>query len=165
MTSACTRAVTSEPVAPTPARNATEASLLPTTVEALPLMDVATFGELMSQLKGTPVVVNLWGSGCGPCRDEAPMLTAAARANPGVQFLGVDVEDSREGALRFLTTYNVPYPSVFDPSNVIKVSLGAFGQPDTYFYDANGDLVDHMVGALSQTSLDTGLARIATLAR
>ena len=163
ITAACTGGTTPEPtssVVPTPATNAVEVPLLPTTVDALPLTDVATFNELMGQLKGTPVVVNLWGSWCEPCKAEAPLLTAAAKAHPGVQFLGVNILDSRTGALGFLTTYDVPYPSVFDPPGAIKVSLGAFGQPDTYFYNANGDQVDKAVGALSQTSLDAGLAQI-----
>ena len=146
---------------PTPAVNATDAPLLPTTVDALPPTDVAGFHELLGQLKGTPVVVNIWGSWCGPCISEAPMLTTAARANPGVQFVGVDILDSRAGALGFLTTYQVPYPSLFDPAAAIRIDLGAIGQPDTYFYDANGAQVSEVIGILSQTTLDAGLAKIA----
>jgi cytochrome c biogenesis protein CcmG, thiol:disulfide interchange protein DsbE len=149
-------------VVPTPASNAAQAALLPTTVNALPFMDVATFRELLGQLKGTPVVVNVWASWCIPCKSEAPMLSAAARAHPDVQFVGVDILDSRSGALGFLTTYAIPYPSVLDPSAAIKVDLGASGQPDTFFFDANGTQATEVLGILSQTSLDAGLAKIAT---
>jgi len=89
------------------------------------------------------------------------MLVAAARTHPGVQFLGVDVDDSRSGALGFLTTFNVPYPSLFDPTHAIRLDLGGIGTPDTYFYDANSTQVDAVIGILSQTSLDAGLAKIA----
>ena len=75
--------------------------------------------------------------------------------------MGVDILDSRNGALGFLTTYDVPYPSLFDPAAAIKIDLGVFGQPDTFFYDANGTQVTEVVGILSQTSLDAGLAKIA----
>jgi cytochrome c biogenesis protein CcmG/thiol:disulfide interchange protein DsbE len=133
---------------------------LPTTVDALPTVDVAGFQQLLGQLKGTPVVVNLWANWCGPCKTEAPMLTAAAKANPDVQFLGVDLSDSRAGALDFLTKYAVPYPSVFDPTSAIKTQMGAIGQPDTYFYDANGTQVSEVIGPLTQDALDAGLAKI-----
>lgn len=163
ITAACTGGTTPNPssVLPTPAANATTVPLLPTTVNGLPATDVATFHELLGQLKGTPVVVNVWGSWCGPCKSEAPLLSAAARAHPGVQFVGVDIEDSRDGALGFLTTYDITYPSVFDPGGAIKTDLGAIGQPDTFFYDANGTQVDAVIGVLSQASLDAGLAKAA----
>jgi len=148
-------------VIPTLAANATTAPLLPTTVNALPSTDVATFHELLSQLKGTPVVVNIWANWCDPCKVEAPLLSAAARAHRGVQFVGVDIQDSRDQALGFLTRYNVPYPSLFDPAGAIKTDLGTIGQPDTYFYDANGTRVDAVIGPLTQPSLDAGLAKIA----
>jgi len=149
-------------VVPTPAANATVAPLLPSTVDGLPPTDVVRFHELLTQLKGIPVVLNIWASSCDPCKAEAPLLSAAVRAHPGVQFVGVDIQDSRDGALGFLTTYDVPYPSLFDPAGAIKTDLGAIGQPDTFFYDANGTQVDAVIGPLTQPSLDIGLARIAS---
>src|SRR5438094_202055 len=59
---------------------------------ALPQLDPARFRQLLAQLRGKPVVVNIWASWCGPCIAEAPDLAAAAREFQGrVQFLGVDV--------------------------------------------------------------------------
>jgi cytochrome c biogenesis protein CcmG/thiol:disulfide interchange protein DsbE len=123
-------------------------------------MDAATFEQLLGQLKGTPVVVNIWGSWCIPCKAEAPMLTAAAKANRKVQFVGADILDSRDGALGFLAQYDVPYPSVFDPGGTIKTQMGAIGQPDTFFYDANGTQVSEVIGPLTQDALSAGLAKI-----
>ena len=152
-------AVSSAPA--TPAMNATSAPSLPSTVNELPPLNVDQFHALLAQLKGTPVVVNVWAAWCGPCRIETPLLVAAAKANPGVQFLGVDIEDSIGGARNFLTTYGVTYPSVFDLSGAIKTDLGAFGQPDTYFYDARGTQVGAVLGPLTSTTLHAGLAKAA----
>jgi cytochrome c biogenesis protein CcmG, thiol:disulfide interchange protein DsbE len=143
----------------TPAVNATTAPALPTSVNELPTMDVAQFHTLMRQLKGTPVVVNVWGAWCAPCRTETPLLVAAARSNPGVQFLGVDVQDSFNGARDFLRTYGVTYPSVFDPTAAIKTDLGALGQPDTYFYGASGSQVAAVAGPLTSATLRANLAK------
>lgn len=135
--------------------------LLPISPEALPLMDVAGYQELLAQLHGTPVVVNVWASWCGPCNQEAPLLHQGAIDQPGVQFLGVDILDSREGAIGFIRRYSLPYPSLFNPSGTIRDSLGVIGQPDTLFYDAEGVLQAQVIGPLTQASLDHNLAKIA----
>jgi len=146
--------------APTPAANATVAPDLPTDVNALPTTDVAGFHQLMGQLVGTPVVANVWASWCEPCKTEAPGLVQAAAANPGVQFIGVDVQDSRAGAESFLGTYGVTYPSLFDPPGAIMTELNMLGPPATFFFDAQGREVDHVLGLLSPDALASGLAQI-----
>src|SRR5207247_7421621 len=76
------------------AQNATTAPALPTFADTLPQMDAAGFQTLMSQLKGTPVVVNYWAAWCTPCKAEAPLLVEAhARLGDRVQFVGVDMQD------------------------------------------------------------------------
>lgn len=148
-------------LAPTPAANATVAPSLPTDVNALPSMDVSGFQALLAELKGTPVVVNLWASWCDPCKRETPKLVAAAKAHPDVQFLGVDVKDSRGGAVAFIGSYGIPYPSVFDPAGAILTEQAALGPPVTLFVAADGTVGDTVKGELSQGALDDGLARIA----
>jgi cytochrome c biogenesis protein CcmG/thiol:disulfide interchange protein DsbE len=122
-----------------PAINAAEVPLLPIAVDTLPQMDVATFQHLMQQLRGTPVVLNVWASWCGPCREELPHLVAAARRyGTRVQFLGIDVKDSPGPAQERIQEFGIPYPSVADPSGAIQTSLQFLGPPDTIFFDARG---------------------------
>ena len=66
---------------------------------------------------GQVVVLNVWGSWCGPCRAEADDLdrVAAASAGSGVRFLGLNVRDQRSAALDFHRNFSVSYPSLFDP--------------------------------------------------
>jgi thiol-disulfide isomerase/thioredoxin len=124
------------------ALNATDAPLLPRSRFALPEFDYGTFQQLLTQLKGTPVVVNIWASWCGPCRDEAPFLAAAARQfGSRVQFIGVDIQDQRAAAQATIRDFGWSYPSIFDPNDDVKHELGLLGQPDTLFYDRQGDPV------------------------
>src|SRR5437870_2898562 len=68
--------------------------LLPASPTALPDFDPATFRQLLVELRGKPVVVNIWGSWCGPCIAEAPDLARISAAFRGrVQFVGVDISD------------------------------------------------------------------------
>ncbi|MBI3649073.1 MAG: TlpA family protein disulfide reductase [Actinobacteria bacterium] len=146
---------------PTPAINATEAALLPVTTGALPEMDFQRFQKLLLQLRGTPVVVNIWGSWCGPCRAEAPHLASAARTyGDRVQFVGVDILDRVDAARSFMREFEIPYPSVFDPTGGIRSGLGFVGQPITIFYDANGKMVSAIPGPSQPSELLQGILRI-----
>lgn len=133
-----------------PAANASTASLLPTNVLALPSFDYAKFQELLGQLRGTPVLVNVWASWCGPCQAEAPHLAdAAERFGSKVQFLGVDILDSRPSARSFMEREGWTYPSVYDETGSIRDQLGFIGQPVTAFFDASGTLVSSWSGPVT----------------
>jgi cytochrome c biogenesis protein CcmG, thiol:disulfide interchange protein DsbE len=137
-----------------PAKNAAESPLLPTTVLTLPSFDFDTFERLLYELRGTPVVVNIWASWCGPCRTETPILVdAAERYGSRVQFLGVDFEDTKNGAGSFLNDHGVPYPSIFDGAGAIHDRLGFVGLPDTVFYGADGQLSAAWTGPLTTGAL------------
>ncbi|HZD18686.1 MAG TPA: TlpA disulfide reductase family protein [Actinomycetota bacterium] len=138
-----------------------DGSLLPEDPAALPAFDLATYRALLEELQGRPVLVNVWASWCGPCRQEAPHLVAAhADYGDRVQFLGVDILDSREAARGFMREAGWTYPSVFDPAGAIRDGLGLIGQPVTLFYDAAGELVDTWVGPIPLAELTHRLDRI-----
>jgi cytochrome c biogenesis protein CcmG, thiol:disulfide interchange protein DsbE len=95
-------------------------------------------------LRGHPVVVNKWGSWCGPCRAEFPLFQRAAlRLGSRVAFVGIDSQDYRGDARKFLACRPVSYPSYEDPDLKIASALRAPAQafPTTIFYDALGQLV------------------------
>lgn len=79
----------------------------------------------LSDYPGKIMVINVWGSWCAPCLIEVPDLEVAAEltANDGVQFLGVNVRDTRSAAADFISAQKVSYPSIFDPSMRITLSL------------------------------------------
>ena len=95
----------------------------------------------LAELEGTPIVVNLWASWCGPCRFEFPYFQeVAAQRGKEVAFLGVDSQDSDDAARDFLEQLPLPYPSITDPDKEISNEFGARGLPATAFYDASGSL-------------------------
>ena len=135
---------------------------LPADPFALPEFDKAAYERMLARLHGTPVLVNIWASWCGPCRQEAPFLAAASRTyGDRVQFVGVDILDARDSARAFMRASGWAYPSVFDPSAAIRNGLGVLGQPATLFYDADGALVKRWLGPLTEQALTSNLERIA----
>ncbi len=158
--SGCTRDATA--TGTVPARNATTAPALPTVADALPQVDASGFRSLIAELKGTPVVVNYWAAWCTPCKEEAPLLVDAhARWGDRVQFLGVDMQDFRDGATAFMRAEGITYPSVFDPPNSIGLSYALFSPPMTQFWDADGNLVATVRGQISRESFQSNMDAIA----
>jgi thiol-disulfide isomerase/thioredoxin len=99
--------------------------------------------ELMRQikaLKGYPVVVNIWGSWCGPCRVEFPSFQVqAVRFGRKVAFLGVNARDNRGDARTFLRDFPLTYPSVEDHNEAVLGRLGGRGYPSTVYFDRAGN--------------------------
>ena len=104
-------------------------------------------GLALADLRGAPVVLNFWASWCGPCRDEAPLLNAAAERYGGrVHVVGVNVRDSRPDALEFARDYDYGFRSVVDADGRIYDDYGLTGQPETFVIDAEGKVFQHVQG-------------------
>lgn len=96
-------------------------------------------GELM----GTPTIINLWASYCGPCKTELPIL-AKAHTSYGdrVRIIGIDFADGDDNAARALArNAGVDYPLYVDPKSLVKNDLRVIGLPQTVFVDAQGTIV------------------------
>lgn len=118
----------------------------------------------LRELRGMPVVLNFWASWCPPCRGEAPTLERGwrAAAPAGVVFLGLNMQDVRDDARAFVGDLRLSYPSVREPDNEIARRYGVTGLPETFFIDARGRVVGHVIGAISESQLRRGVAAART---
>jgi thiol-disulfide isomerase/thioredoxin len=137
------------------------ATLLPSDRLALPQYNLATFRKLLAELRGIPVVVNVWGSWCPPCMEEAPDLAEVSKEFEGrAQFVGIDILDEREAARDFIRTYGWRYPHVFDPRGEIRDGLGYIGQPITVVYDKDGSVAFEWNGVITADQLRRELRKV-----
>jgi thiol-disulfide isomerase/thioredoxin len=95
----------------------------------------------LSDLKGKPLLVNLWATWCVPCIKELPTLDALAARDAG-KLQVVLVNEDLEGA-RVVTPFLQKHPlkSVkpwMDTANALMVPLKAASLPTTILYDAKG---------------------------
>lgn len=94
----------------------------------------------IAALKGYPIVINIWGSWCAPCRKEFPIFQRVSVAKgKEVAFLGVATQDAEEDTTAWLKERPVSYPSYMDFDGKVASSYGAIGAPATVFYDADGE--------------------------
>ena len=120
----------------------------------------ATIG--LRALRGRPAFIDVWASWCVPCREEAPLLARLWREHrQQIRFLGIDVEDTRGDARRFIRRYGLGYPNVFDRKAALAGKLGFFGLPTAYLIDRQGRIAAKLVGRQKEATLRAGLTALA----
>jgi peroxiredoxin len=105
----------------------------------------------LSELRGQPVLINLWASWCIPCRTEMPALERVYRdyRDRGFVLLAVNAtyQDSQQGAYDFAQEHNLTFPILLDRDG--KVSSGLYqlrALPTSYFVDPKGTIHEVVVG-------------------
>lgn len=114
----------------------------------------------LSDFRGEPVVVNFWASWCVPCRQEAPVLNAAAVKYAGrVQFLGVDIKDTDAAARAYQAEVQSPYP-VGPAVEGSYAQWGVSAPPETFFIDRLGIVISRFVGPLDEHVLAVYMSQL-----
>jgi thiol-disulfide isomerase/thioredoxin len=111
---------------------------------------------------GKVAVVNVWASWCSPCRAEEPTLSAAARAYPEVEFIGILTRDNPVNAEAFVRKRAIPYPTLIDDSILagFRKSLPANAIPSTVIIDKSGDVAARISGAVTVASLKEVIEKV-----
>lgn len=128
------------------------------TGDLLPDAELARLGEpgslRMSSLRGKPSVVNFWATWCPFCVDEMPEFERVHQeVAQDVRFVGVDLEDRDELALKLARETGVTYELVKDPDGAYFDAVGGRGMPTTLFVDADGSVVHRQVGPITAEQL------------
>ena len=117
----------------------------------------------LSELAGTPVVLYMYSSRCGPCRADARLVQATWErwGRRDVAFVGLGVKESEQAVRSFARQYKLTYPNVRDGDGRVAATYGAKVLPEVFFISRSGDVVGHVAGSPSvrQMELGTGSAR------
>lgn len=111
----------------------------------------------LADLRGKPVVVNLWWSQCPPCRVEQPDLNeAAAELGDQVTFLGINIRDSSPDSARaYVRSFDVPYASLYSADGTALLpfagTLNPRSIPSTVVLDADGRIAASVNGRVPTT--------------
>ncbi|MGW5460944.1 TlpA family protein disulfide reductase [Streptomyces sp. NPDC003996] len=115
----------------------------------------------VADYKGQVVVINVWGSWCGPCREEAQYFSKVSKQyeGKGVQFVGINTRDtSTTPAVAFEKEHGIGYPSLYDPTGrlMLRFKKGTLNPqliPSTLVIDKQGKVAARALEALDDTAL------------
>jgi cytochrome c biogenesis protein CcmG, thiol:disulfide interchange protein DsbE len=109
----------------------------------------------LRRLTGRPMVVNLWASWCGPCREELPALARLSRAaGDRLRVIGVASLDVPANSISFASESRLPFPSLQDRDGDLERGLRRNGLPVTVLVRADGAVAYVYQGApLTDTTL------------
>ncbi|WP_052070191.1 TlpA family protein disulfide reductase [Streptacidiphilus albus] len=115
----------------------------------------------LASYRGKVVVVNVWNSGCAPCRAEAAGFEAVYRSDrsQGVQFLGIDTRDLQlPPAQQFVKAEGLTYPDFYDPGGSVLLqfpvgSVAPQATPSTLVIDRQGRIAARVLDSMTQAEL------------
>ena len=119
-----------------------------------------------ASLEGQVYVFNVWATWCAGCRQEHETLLAIAQQNV-VPIFGLDWNDDRAKATRWLTQLGNPYTQVaFDNEGRVAIDWGVYGAPETFLVDTHGRvLFKHIAPLTMEIRQQEFLPRIAAARR
>jgi peroxiredoxin len=137
-----------------PAMNAPPApiTMLPASVTDAELKAVTGAPIKLSDYAGKVLLVNLWATWCGPCRQETPELVKLHKEfrSRGVEVIGLSTEnpeDSADAVREFVHNYNVDYRVGWSgPDVAITLMQGRDAIPQSFVISRSGRVVKRFVG-------------------
>ncbi|CAB4673101.1 unannotated protein [freshwater metagenome] len=103
-------------------------------------------GAPVNALQG-PIIINVWGSWCGPCKQELPIFRSFySKSKEKVQLVGVDVEESSiKAGQSFVLKNGITWPNLYDADGASREYFG-MGVPVTWFISADGTVAYKHIG-------------------
>ncbi len=106
----------------------------------------------LSDYSGKVLIVDLWATWCGPCRQEIPHLIQMANEykSKGVEVVGLTNEDpiaAAEQVKAFAQQFKINYPIGWADMNMqVGLMNGRSGIPQTIIFGRDGKVRNHFVG-------------------
>lgn len=110
----------------------------------------------LSDLRGDVVLLNFWGTWCGPCRREMPEFQQAyERLNEdGFEILAVSFDDTFEAIATFRDEFGLTFPLALDDTGEINDAYGIQTRPSSFLLDKDGTIVARHFGMMTESQIE-----------
>jgi cytochrome c biogenesis protein CcmG/thiol:disulfide interchange protein DsbE len=117
----------------------------------------------LSDYRGKIVLVNFFTTWCPPCQQEAPILESFQERYRGkVTVIMIDRQESPATVAAFVRKYGLTTVVVLDPGDREAKPYGITGQPETFFINPQGILVEHQIGPVDDSLLENVIRQMDT---
>lgn len=112
----------------------------------------------IADYKGQGIVLNFWATYCPPCKKEMPLLAAAQTAD--IAVVTVNVGEPTRLVNQFLQKEQLNLPTLLDREQDIYKLYQVTNLPTTFFINAQGEIIDKVVGELNEPLLKDKIEQI-----
>jgi thiol-disulfide isomerase/thioredoxin len=114
----------------------------------------------LSDYKGKPVIVNFFATWCGPCVSEIPGFVNLQKKYDGkIQFIGLSVDDESGVVKKFIKNKGINFPVIMSKSEIESAYGGVSSIPVTVILDGKGNLIEKIVGGISESVMESKIKK------
>jgi peroxiredoxin len=109
----------------------------------------------LSEHRGKVIVLNLWGTWCGPCIAEIPDFVALQEEfrERDVEFVGISLDEQGWDVVRpFVEKHDINYRILLDREGSVVETYPINGLPQTYIINKRGE-VAHVIHSRTSKEL------------
>ena len=117
-------------------------------MEAPPMQGTTLVGpkrvKTLADYRGKVVLLNVWATWCGPCREEMPSMEKLYRefGPQGLEIVAVSVDDpgTEKAILQFAKEYNITFEILHDPDKITAKHYQVTGYPESFIIGKEGTI-------------------------
>jgi len=126
-------------------------------VPELTLTDLQGVPRSLKDYRGKVILVNLWATWCGPCKEEMPTLQAYHNKyeNEGFTVIAINDGDPTADVMQFVKDFKLTFPIWLDPEYIAtEQAFKTMNLPSSYIIDRDGIVRSYWVGAINRKNLE-----------
>jgi thiol-disulfide isomerase/thioredoxin len=133
--------------------------LSPGVLYAASFPDLAGKPRALGEWQGKIIVLNLWATWCGPCREEIPIMVKLQDKyrDQGVTFIGLAM-DEQKPVEKYAKEMSINYPILLGDVTLSefgrRLGNSAGGLPYTAIVDRSGKIITTRLGGIDEKFLE-----------
>jgi cytochrome c biogenesis protein CcmG/thiol:disulfide interchange protein DsbE len=113
------------------------------------LPDVQGHLVRLVDLRGRPVLLNIWATWCFPCREEMPSMNALYKdyGVKGLAMVAIATDTGGKAVVApFVQAHGLTFSVLLDPQSMVGTQLQVSGIPTSYLLDKRGRVISRVIG-------------------
>lgn len=110
-----------------------------------------------------PTVLMFFTSWCPYCNEDAPKIVALnSKYVDQINLYGINLlyRDEASEVRRYIDTHDIDYPVLVDETGNLYDAIGGSGFPALYFMNAQGEVIDSIVGSTDIETIEDSFANL-----